>query len=228
MKLLIIEDEVELAAALHRGLTQEGCSVTMASDGQTGLELASTVPFEFILLDVNLPDMSGFDVCAKLREAGIEVPIIMVTARDEVADRIKGLKGGADDYLTKPFAFEELLARMDAVTRRIERPHATPGAQSDGTLTVGDLNFDPRTMTLLRGGMPVQLTVKEMGVLRLLMESPGTVISRSEILRAVWGIEDDPLTNIVEVYLSRLRRKLHALGPPIVENLRGFGYRLVA
>ncbi|MFM2371975.1 MAG: hypothetical protein RIS85_1697 [Pseudomonadota bacterium] len=227
MKLLIIEDEVELAAALHRGLTQEGCSVTLATDGQTGLELASTVPYEFILLDVNLPDMSGFELCAKLRETGIEVPIIMVTARDDVADRIRGLKGGADDYLAKPFAFEELLARMDAVKRRIERPAASQ-PQSDGTITVGDLQFDPRTMTLLRAGTPVQLTVKEMGVLRLLMESPGTVISRTEILRVVWGIEDDPLTNIVEVYLSRLRRKLHALGPPVLENLRGFGYRLVA
>ncbi|MEL0252585.1 MAG: response regulator transcription factor [Novosphingobium sp.] len=227
MKLLIIEDEVELAGALHRGLTQEGCKVTMATDGSTGLELASSMPFDFVLLDVNLPDMSGFEVCAKLRAMNVATPIIMVTARDEVADRIKGLKGGADDYLAKPFAFEELLARMDAVKRRMERPTTSP-LQADGSLTVGDLHFDPRTMTLTRAGTPVQLTVKEMGVLRLLMESPGTVISRSEILRVVWGVEDDPLTNIVEVYLSRLRRKLHSLGPPVVENVRGFGYRLTA
>ena len=227
MKLLIIEDEVELAGALHRGLTQEGCKVTMATDGSTGLELASSMPFDFVLLDVNLPDMSGFDVCARLREMDVATPIIMVTARDEVADRIKGLKGGADDYLAKPFAFEELLARMDAVKRRMERPATSP-LQADGSLTVGDLHFDPRTMTLTRAGTPVQLTVKEMGVLRLLMESPGTVISRAEILRVVWGVEDDPLTNIVEVYLSRLRRKLHSLGPPVVENVRGFGYRLTA
>lgn len=227
MKLLIIEDEVELAGALHRGLTQEGCKVTMATDGSTGLELASSMPFDFVLLDVNLPDMSGFEVCAKLRAMNVATPIIMVTARDEVADRIKGLKGGADDYLAKPFAFEELLARMDAIKRRMERPTTSP-LQADGSLTVGDLHFDPRTMTLTRAGTPVQLTVKEMGVLRLLMESPGTVISRSEILRVVWGVEDDPLTNIVEVYLSRLRRKLHSLGPPVVENVRGFGYRLTA
>jgi DNA-binding response OmpR family regulator len=227
MKLLIIEDEVELAGALHRGLTQEGCKVTMATDGSTGLELASSMPFDFVLLDVNLPDMSGFDVCSRLREMDVATPIIMVTARDEVADRIKGLKGGADDYLAKPFAFEELLARMDAVKRRMERPATSP-LQADGSLTVGDLHFDPRTMTLTRAGTPVQLTVKEMGVLRLLMESPGTVISRAEILRVVWGVEDDPLTNIVEVYLSRLRRKLHSLGPPVVENVRGFGYRLTA
>lgn len=225
MKLLIIEDEVELAGTLHRGLTQEGCKVTLATDGATGLELATGMAFDFILLDINLPDMSGFEVCAQMREQNVTTPIIMVTARDEVADRIKGLKGGADDYLAKPFAFEELLARMDAVKRRMERPTPSP-VQADGSLTVGDLHFDPRTMTLTRAGTPVQLTVKEMGVLRLLMESPGTVISRSEILRAVWGIEDDPLTNIVEVYLSRLRRKLHALGPPLVENVRGFGYRL--
>lgn len=227
MKLLLIEDEVELAATLHRGLAQEGYKVTLATDGGTGLELATSLAFDFILLDVNLPDMSGFEVCAALREASLETPVIMVTARDDVADRIRGLKGGADDYLPKPFAFEELLARMDAVKRRIERPQVTL-VQADGSLTVGDLHFDPRTMTLTRSGAPVQLTVKEMGVLRLLMESPGRVISRSEILRAVWGIEDDPLTNIVEVYLSRLRRKLHALGPPIVENVRGFGYRLTA
>jgi len=227
MKLLLIEDEVELAATLHRGLTQEDCKVTLATDGATGLEFAKGLAFDFILLDVTLPDMSGFDVCAEIREAGITTPVIMVTARDEVADRIRGLKGGADDYLPKPFAFEELLARMDAVKRRMSRSQAST-IQADGSLTVGDLHFDPRTMTLTRAGAPVQLTVKEMGVLRLLMESPGTVISRTEILRAVWGIEDDPLTNIVEVYLSRLRRKLHALGPPVVENVRGFGYRLSA
>lgn len=227
MKLLIIEDEVELAGTLHRGLTQEGYRVTLATDGATGFELATTLNFEFILLDVNLPDTSGFEICARLREFGLTTPIIMVTARDEVMDRIRGLKGGADDYLPKPFAFEELLARMDAVRRRIERPSGGM-VQTDGSLTVGDLHFDPRTMVLTRGGTPVQLTVKEMGVLRLLMESPGTVISRADILRAVWGIEDDPLTNIVEVYLSRLRRKLHVLGPPVVENVRGFGYRLIA
>lgn len=227
MKLLLIEDEVELAATLHRGLTQEGCKVTLATDGATGLELAQGLAFDFILLDINLPDMSGFEVCAALRQSAVTTPIIMVTARDQVADRIRGLKGGADDYLPKPFAFEELLARMDAVKRRMEHTQSA-AVQSDGSLTVGDLHFDPRTMTLMRSGSPVQLTVKEMGVLRLLMESPGTVISRTEILRAVWGIEDDPLTNIVEVYLSRLRRKLHALGPPVVENVRGFGYRLTA
>lgn len=227
MKILIIEDEVELAGALHRGLTQEEHKVTLATDGAMALELATSLQFDFILLDVNLPDMSGFDVCAQLRERGQTTPIIMVTARDEVADRIRGLKGGADDYLPKPFAFEELLARMDAVKRRIERP-AAAALQGDGSLTAGDLHFDPRTMTLTRNNSPVQLTVKEMGVLRLLMESPGKVISRTEILRAVWGIEDDPLTNIVEVYLSRLRRKLHALGPLVIENVRGFGYRLTA
>lgn len=227
MKLLIIEDEVELAAVLHRGLSKEGSTVTLATDGSTGIELACSVAFDFILLDINLPDRDGFDVCGILREAGVSTPIIMVTARDDVADRIRGLKSGADDYLAKPFAFEELLARMDAITRRIDRPPVRAG-HPDGTITVGDLHFDPRTMTLTRSGTPVQLTVKEMGVLRLLMEAPGTVISRSEILKAVWGIEDDPLTNIVEVYLSRLRRKLHALGPPLVENVRGFGYRLIA
>lgn len=227
MKLLIIEDEVELAGVLHRGLSKEGSTVTLATDGSTGIELACSVSFDFILLDINLPDRNGFEVCETLREAGVTTPIIMVTARDDVPDRIRGLKSGADDYLAKPFAFEELLARMDAVTRRIERPTVRAG-HPDGTITVGDLHFDPRTMTLTRSGTPVQLTVKEMGVLRLLMEAPGSVISRSEILKAVWGIEDDPLTNIVEVYLSRLRRKLHALGPPLVENVRGFGYRLIA
>lgn len=227
MKLLIIEDELELAGALHRGMTQEGSTVTLATDGATGAELARNLVFDFILLDVNLPDRNGFDVCEDLRSAGVSTPIIMVTARDDVADRIRGLKSGADDYLAKPFAFEELLARMEAIRRRMDRPPVNP-VQPDGSLTVGDLHFDPRTMTLTRSGTPVQLTVKEMGVLRLLMESPGTVISRTQILRAVWGIEDDPLTNIVEVYLSRLRRKLHALGPPLVENVRGFGYRLLS
>jgi DNA-binding response OmpR family regulator len=225
MKLLVIEDETQMAGFLHRGLTTEGHSVTLAPNGQTGLDLSRAQPFDFILLDVNLPDRSGFDVCTAMRSSGVDAPVIMVTARDDVPDRITGLTSGADDYLVKPFAFDELLARMNAIQRRMAR-HDTPSSKDAEILECGDLTFSRKTMSVSRCGHDLHLTVKELGILTLLMEAPDKVISRGEILQAVWDVVEDPLTNIVEVYMSRLRRKLHAVGPPCIENLRGFGYRL--
>lgn len=225
MRLLVIEDEAQMAGFLERGLTTEGHTVTLAADGRTGLDLARSRPFDFILLDVNLPDRSGFDVCAAMRSSKVDTPVIMVTARDDVPDRITGLASGADDYLVKPFAFDELLARMHAIQRRMARREVDTGKDAE-IVECGDLVFSRKTMSVSRCGHDLHLTVKELGILTLLMEAPDKVISRSAILEAVWGVVEDPLTNIVEVYMSRLRRKLHEVGPPCIENLRGFGYRL--
>lgn len=227
MRLLIVEDEAELAASLARGLTAEGYVVTHAADGAAALAVARETRFDFVLLDLMLPDMSGIDVAEALRLRGIASPVIMVTALDEVKDRVAGLRAGADDYIVKPFAFEELLARMEAVLRRassgampVDQAPAPYGPVSFGTITI-----DHQRKHASVDGQPFALTSKELDLLLLLMVSPGKVFSRHEILRSVWTMDDDPLTNIVEVYISRLRRKLAGHGAQI-ENVRGFGYRI--
>lgn len=227
MNILVIEDEGELAGLLHRGLVAEGHIVTLAPDARTGLPLAVEGGFDFILLDLNLPVTGGLAISTAVRARGLSTPIIMVTARDTVDDRIAGLRQGADDYLVKPFAFGELLARIDAVMRRT-RPQAAP---SDDLPPIPDLLIH-RDLTLDYGrkavsvaGQPVRLTVKELDVLRLMVAHPARIFSRHDILRLVWGLDEDPLTNIVEVYISRLRRKLRAAGLDAIDNVRGFGYR---
>ncbi|MCH7629086.1 MULTISPECIES: response regulator transcription factor [Novosphingobium] len=227
MRLLIVEDEAELAASLARGLTAEGYEVTHAADGEAALAAALATRFDFVLLDLMLPDMSGFDVAEELRLRGIASPVIMVTALDEVKDRVAGLRAGADDYIVKPFAFEELLARMEAVLRRAA-PAAIPAANAGapgGPVSFGTITIDHVRKQATIDGKPFALTSKELDLLMLLMLSPGKVFSRHEILRSVWTMDDDPLTNIVEVYISRLRRKLAGHGAQI-ENVRGFGYRI--
>lgn len=226
MRLLIVEDEIELAESLARGLGAEGYEVSHAADGRAALDLAAETAFDFILLDVMLPDMSGFDVAEELRLRRIAVPVIMVTALDEVQDRVAGLRAGADDYIVKPFAFEELLARMDAVLRR-SAPMAAPTSPLAPAVPVsfGTITIDHVSKAATVDGKPFQLTSKELDLLTLLVLSPGKVFSRHEILKSVWTMDDDPLTNIVEVYISRLRRKLAGCGAQI-ENVRGFGYRI--
>lgn len=228
MRLLIVEDELKLANTLARGLEAEGYAVSHVASGAAALELAAATRFDFVLLDLMLPDMSGFDVAETLRERGIEVPVIMVTALDEVKDRVAGLRAGADDYIVKPFAFEELLARIEAVLRRAHpaEPAATnPLAAASGPVSFGTLTIDHARKQATVNGQPFALTAKELDLLTLLVLSPGRVFSRHEILRSVWTMDDDPLTNIVEVYISRLRRKLDGCGAQI-ENVRGFGYRI--
>jgi len=224
MKLLVIEDEGELAGLLHRGLVGEGHTVTLAPDGRSGLSLARHGEFDFILLDLNLPDIQGFDIAETLRGEGVQTPIIMITARDDVKDRIAGLRKGADDYLVKPFAFEELLARIDAVLRR-SRPAPRGMAEPEEYLSYGGVTLDYATKKVTIHDEQVKLTVKELEVLRILLANPARIHSRHEILRLVWGLEEDPLTNIVEVYISRLRRKLIGAGIECIDNVRGFGYR---
>ncbi|NML92912.1 response regulator transcription factor [Novosphingobium olei] len=228
MRLLIVEDEVKLADTLARGLEAEGYRASHVGTGAAALDLAARETFDFVLLDLMLPDMSGFDVAETLRERGIEVPVIMVTALDEVKDRVAGLRAGADDYIVKPFAFEELLARIEAVLRRAQPSEATGGsplAAATGPVSFGTITIDHVRKQATVDGKPFTLTAKELDLLTLLVLSPGKVFSRHEILRSVWTMDDDPLTNIVEVYISRLRRKLSGCGAQI-ENVRGFGYRI--
>ncbi|MCW1383037.1 response regulator transcription factor [Novosphingobium sp. KCTC 2891] len=230
MRLLIVEDELELAQSLARGLAAEGYDVTHAADGAAALAAAQAAPFDFILLDVLLPDTSGLAVAEELRARGAASPVIMVTALDEVKDRVAGLRAGADDYIVKPFAFEELLARMDAVLRRAAPaavPPAVPAVFVGGPVSFATITIDHARKQATVDGRPFAVTSKELDLLYLLVLSPGRVFSRHEILRSVWTMDDDPLTNIVEVYISRLRRKLQGCGAGI-ENVRGFGYRIAA
>lgn len=226
MNLLLVEDDAMLGQMLQRGLETEGHAVELATDGERALDRARAGDHDLVLLDLNLPGISGFDVSRTLREEDVQVPIIVLTARDEVGDRIAALRLGADDYLVKPFDFGELLARIDAVLRRSTVVAQRPPEPRATELAWGALRMDYNTKSVTFGTVPVRLTVKELEVLRLMMEAPDRIFSRHEILRAVWGLDEDPLTNIVEVYISRLRRKLTDAGLPSIDNVRGFGYRL--
>ncbi|GAA3579927.1 response regulator transcription factor [Kribbella ginsengisoli] len=217
MRLLIVEDERRLADALARGLTAEGFAVDVCYDGAEGLHRATITPYDLLLLDVNLPGVNGYKLAAALREAGNDVPILMLTAKDGEYDEAEGLDAGADDYLTKPFSYLVLRARIRALLRR-------QGRGASPVLRVGDLSMDRGARRVIRSGDEIVLTTKEFSVLEQLVVRPGDVVSKSEILEHVWDLayEGDP--NIVEVYISTLRRKL---GAPMIETVRGAGYRLV-
>lgn len=225
MNILVVEDEPLVADFLVRGLGAEGHIVQIASDGAEDQGYALAGGYDVIILDVMLPGRSGLDVCEALRGAGVATPILMLTARDAVTDRIEGLRRGADDYVVKPYAFDELLARIDALFRRSVRP-SRPADERQ--FRCADLEFDRDTLEVYRAGAKLKLTAKEIGILELLMSRPGSVVSRERILNSVWGVHADPLTNVVDVYIGRLRRKLNAHGPPLIETVRGFGYRLDA
>lgn len=222
MNVLLIEDEPRVAEFVDRGLRAENHGVTSVHSGGSGIELARNGDFDIIVLDLMLPDIHGFDVCQQLRYAGVLTPILMLTAMDHLDDRIKGLRLGADDYMTKPFDFEELLARLEALVRRAKN------FQSDqARLIVGDLVFERDTLQVSRGGNAISLSAKELALLELLMNSPGKVFSRTRILNSVWGYTKDPLTNIVDVYVARLRKKVDLDGfDPLIETVRGHGYRI--
>jgi DNA-binding response OmpR family regulator len=223
MNILVVEDERLMADFLRRGLSAEGHVVTVVHTGNEGHAYALAGGFDLVLLDWMLPDKSGIEVCEALRGAGVSTPILMLTAMDTVADRVTGLRNGADDYLIKPYAFDELVARIDALIRRRSRVRYDATVQQ---LVHGDIIFDKETLRVTRGGHALSLTAKEIGILELLMQKPGAIVSRERILNNVWSINADPLTNIVEVYVGRLRRKLQEFGPPIIETVRSFGYRL--
>lgn len=220
MRLLVIEDAPKMAMLLRRGLSEEGYAVDVAANGTDGVWLGTEIPFDTIVLDIMLPDFDGFEVCRRLRQADRWAPILMLTARDDVADRVRGLDHGADDYLTKPFAMEELFARIRSLVRRA--PRARPPV-----LRVGDLALDPAIHAAWRGSEPLQLTGKEFSLLHYFMQHPGEALTRSRLLEHVWDFAFDGDPNIVDVYVGYLRHKVdRPFGRSSLETVRGVGYRL--
>jgi two-component system OmpR family response regulator len=220
MRALVVEDGSKMAALLRRGLQEEGFAVDVASNGEDGSWLGTENDYDVILLDVMLPDVDGFEVCRRLRAADRWAPILMLTARDGVRDRVSGLDAGADDYLTKPFAFDELLARVRALLRRgpSERPPL---------LAVGDLVLDPATRRVARGDQEIDLTPKEFGLLELFLRHAGEALSRTRIIEHVWDFAYDGDSNVVDVYVRYLREKVdRPFGRRSIETVRGVGYRL--
>jgi DNA-binding response OmpR family regulator len=233
MNVLIIEDEHRIADFVQRGLRAEGFRVQVARNGGDGLLQAKQAWREqreggaatLIILDLMLPDMSGLEVCQTLRAEQVQLPILILTALSTVEDRVSGLRLGADDYLCKPFDFEELLARIEALRRR-GRDLQTA---SPTVLSVADLELDRTTMKVTRAGRPIALTARELALLELLMSAPGRLFSRERILANVWGVNEDPLTNVVDVYIGRLRNKIDdGQAAPLIHTQRGLGYRLEA
>lgn len=222
MNVLLIEDERRVADFVRRGLQAENHLVTIAENGASGIELARANEFDVIILDLMLPDIHGYEICGRLRQEGIQTPILILSAMDAIEDRVKGLRSGADDYLTKPFDFEELLARLEVITKRRE---GAPAKTS--RLRIADLVFDKERLEVIRGSERINLTAKELALLELLMSAPGKVFSRTRILNTVWGYSKDPLTNVVDVYIARLRKKIMQPGAsPLIETVRGYGYRI--
>ena len=215
--ILIVEDEPRIVAFLTKGLKAAGFTTHTTAAGREAVELALQTSFDLIILDVGLPDINGFEVLQQLRGQGVTAPVIMLTARSSVADRVAGLEGGADDYMPKPFSFEELLARI----RVRLRPEAAGADQM--RLTHRDMVLDLRTRTLTLEDRTVELSAREFALAETFMRHPGQVLSREQLLSAVWGLDFDPGSNVVEVYVSYLRNKL---GRDRVETVRGMGYRL--
>ena len=220
--MLVVEDEKKLAGLLARGLREEGYAADLADRGEEALWMAGAVPYDAIVLDVMLPGLDGFAVCRRLRQAGVWSPVLMLTARDEIDDRVTGLDAGADDYLTKPFSFEELLARLRSLTRRapVERPPV---------LTVGGLRLDPAAHRAWRGETELELSAKEFALLELFMRRPGAVLTRGQLLDGAWDIAFESRSNVVDVYVRYLREKIdRPFGCDSIETVRGVGYRLKA
>ena len=220
MRLLVVEDSAKMASLLRRGLTEEGYAVDVVTNGVDAVWLATEESFDAIVLDVVLPDIDGFEVCRRLRRAGRWAPLVMLTARDDVSDRVKGLDAGADDYLTKPFAFEELFARLRSLVRR--GPH-----ERSPVLEVGDLALDPAEHSLRRGNEPIRLTPREFALLQFFMQHAGEALTRPRLLEHVWDFAFDGDPNIVDVYIGYLRDKIdRPFGRASIATVRGIGYRL--
>jgi two-component system copper resistance phosphate regulon response regulator CusR len=221
MKLLVVEDEPKTGDYLRQGLVEAGFVVDLARDGIDGLHLGETGDYDLAILDVMLPKLDGWQVLAGLRRAGREMPVLFLTARDQVEDRVKGLELGADDYLVKPFQFPELLARVRALLKR-----GQPAA-ADPTVRVGDLEIDPVRHRATRGGQRIQLTAKEFSLLCLLAQRSGEVLSRTQIASLVWDIHFDSDSNVVEVAMRRLRAKVDdPFADKLIHTVRGVGYVL--
>jgi two-component system, OmpR family, response regulator len=220
MRVLVVEDDLRMAAALRRGLHAEGLVVDIASDGGEAIRRVRGGGFDVVVLDVMLPDVDGFETCRRLRAHGVWAPIIMLTARDAVEDRVRGLDSGADDYLTKPFSLAELLARLRALVRRgpVERPTV---------LAVGDLRLDPATREVWRGDVEIELSAREFALFETFMRRPGQVLSHTQLLDAAWDLGYEHRSNVVEVYVRYLREKVdRPFNVTSLETVRGMGYRL--
>ncbi len=220
VRVLIVEDEVRMASLIRRGLAGEGLAADVAGSGEDALWMARAHDYDAVVLDVMLPDLDGFEICRRLRAAGVWSPVLMLTARDSVDDRVAGLDSGADDYLVKPFAFAELLARLRALARRgdPERP---------AVLAVGGLRLDPATREVTCGAKPISLSAKEFALLETFMRRPGEVLSRLHLLEHAWDFAYDNRSNVVDVYVRRLRSKIdEPFGRSSLETVHGAGYRL--
>jgi two-component system OmpR family response regulator len=216
MRVLIVEDERKLAELLARGLREEGHAADIAGDGEKAVWMAQAARFDVIVLDVMLPGLDGFEVCRRLRAQDVWTPVLMLTAREAVEDRVAGLDAGADDYLAKPFAFDELLARLRALTRRAPTERPT-------SLAVGDLRLDPAAHRAWRGDDELDLSPKEFALLELFMRNPGGVLSRDQLLDGAWDMSFERRSNVIDVYVRYLRGKI---GRDVIETVRGIGYRL--
>ena len=222
MRVLVVEDDARMAAAIARGLRYEGLIVDVAADGSEALARVGAIEYEAVVLDVMLPGMDGVETCRRLRERAHWVPVLMLTARDAVEDRVAGLDNGADDYLVKPFAFAELLARLRALARRGD-------AERPSVLSVGDLTLDPATREVRRGRAEIALAAKEFALLEIFMRRPGEVLSRLNLLEHAWDFAYDARSNVVDVHVRRLRQKIdEPFGRCSLETVRGAGYRLRA
>jgi two-component system OmpR family response regulator len=220
MHVLVVEDEVKMAALIRRGLTEQGLAVDVASNGEEALVMAGSSAYDAVVLDVILPGIDGFEACRRMREDGIWAPVLMLTARGAVEDRVAGLDGGADDYLTKPFSFAELLARLRALIRRGEN-------ERPAVVEVGDLRLDPATRQVWRGETEIALSAKEFALLEAFMRRPGHVLTRLQLLEQAWEYDYEHRSNVIEVYIRYLRQKIDApFGTQSIETVRGAGYRL--
>jgi len=220
MKILVVEDEERVAQFIQKGLKEEGHAVDVAYDGEDGGFLAEVNDYDLIILDLMLPKKNGLQTCKEIRDHGVNTPVLMLTARDSVEDKVRGLDAGADDYLAKPFAFEELLARVRALLRR-QSESKTP------TLKIADLELDPMSRQVTRSGKAIRLTTKEYALLEYLLRNPKKVLSRTLIGEHVWDMNFDPESNVIDVYVSHLRTKVDkGFEPPLIHTLRGQGYIL--
>jgi two-component system OmpR family response regulator len=220
MRVLIVEDDVKMAGLVRRGLMEDGNAADVTARGEEAVWMAKAHPYDAIVLDVMLPGLSGFETCRRMREEGVWSPVLMLTARDGVEDRVAGLDAGADDYLTKPFSFAELLARLRALARRggVERP---------AELVVGDLKLDPASRRVWRGGIEVALSPKEFALLETFMRRPGQALSRLQLLEHAWDFAYENRSNVIDVYVRYLREKLdRPFEKSSFETVRGVGYRL--
>lgn len=225
--LLVVEDDRRVSDFLSRGLRAEGYQITVVERGDLVQKSVEQVEPDLILLDVMLPGINGVEACQRLRAARLRTPVLMLTAMDALEDKVAGLRCGADDYLTKPFAFDELLARIEALLRRAAAHLEEAGKSRVRQVSLADLVLDLERMQVRRGDRLVPMTARELALLELLMRHPGRVFSRERILNTVWGYSEDPLTNVVDVYIRRLRAKLdEGREQPLILTVRGLGYKI--